>query len=132
MLYRFTLTLNIDENESTHANIERLKNSIKNEAGWVGSNPNITVEDEHCIQTNKKRLVAPIITTLDTTTMAEDKTPYLSAARLLMENLKQLQETTAHSDYHSAMIMAINALIEKNGVALKDKESALEGEETHE
>ena len=56
MLYRFTLTANIDEENQGH--IEKLKTSIKNEAEWIGTNVNVKVEDEHCIQTNKKRLMA--------------------------------------------------------------------------
>ena len=122
MLYRFTLTLNIDE--ENQEGIEKLKSSIKNEAEWIGTNVNVKVEDEHCIQTNKKRLIAPIITTLDTTTFPNDKNIYLSSARLLIENLKQLDESNKnYDDYHSAMITAINCLIEKSGRFEIEKEA---------
>jgi hypothetical protein len=121
MLYRFTLTANIDEENQGH--IDKLKTSIKNEAEWIGTNVNVKVEDEHCIQTNKKRLIAPIITTLDTTTLPNEKNIYLSTARLLMENLRQLDEGKKdYDDYHSALITAINCLLEKSGRFEMEKE----------
>ena len=121
MLYRFTLTLNLEEDKVEY--IEKLKTFIKNEAEWVGTNVNIKVEDEHCIQANKKRLIAPIITTLDTTTMPNEKNVYLSTAKLLIENLKQLDESNKdYDDFHGAMITAINCLIEKSGKIETDKE----------
>ena len=121
MLYRFTLTANIDEENQVH--IDKLKTSIKNEAEWIGTNVNVKVEDEHCIQTNKKRLIAPIITTLDTTTLPNEKNIYLSTARLLMENLKQLDEGKKdYDDYHGALITAINCLLEKSGRFEMEKE----------
>lgn len=121
MLYRFTLTLNIDEENQD--GIEKLKASIKNEAEWIGTNVNVKVEDEHCIQANKKRLIAPIITTLDTTTLPNEKNVYLSSAKLLIENLKQLDESNNnYDDFHSAMITAINCLIEKSSRFEMEKE----------
>lgn len=125
MLYRFTLTFNIDEENQNGAEklIEKLKTSIKNEAEWVGTNVNVKVEDEHCIQANKKRLIAPIITTLDTTTMPNEKNVYLSTAKLLIENLKLLDESNKnYDDYHGAMITAINCLIEKSSRFETEKE----------
>ena len=53
MLYRFTLTLNLEEDKIEY--IDKLKTFIKNEAEWIGSNVNVKVEDEYCIQANKKR-----------------------------------------------------------------------------
>ena len=121
MLYRFTLTLNIDEERQD--GIEKLKASIKNEAEWIGTNVNVKVEDEHCIQANKKRLIAPIITTLDTTTLPNEKNVYLSTAKLLIENLKQLDESNNdYDDFHGAMITAINCLIEKSSRFEMEKE----------
>lgn len=121
MLYRFTLTLNIDE--ENQEGIDKLKSSIKNEAEWIGTNVNVKVEDEHCIQTNKKRLIAPIITTLDTTTLPNEKNTYLSAAKLFIENLKQLDESNKdYDDFYSAMITAINCLIEKSSRFETEKE----------
>ena len=117
MLYRFTLTFNIDETNTPEIEklIEKLKFSVKNEAEWIGTNVNVKVEDEHCIQANKKRLIAPIITTLDTTTLPNEKNIYLSTAKLLIENLKQLDENNNdYNDYHGALITAINCLIEKS------------------
>lgn len=129
MLYRFTLTLNIDEENQD--GIEKLKKSIKNEAEWIGTNVNVKVEDEHCIQANKKRLIAPIITTLDTTTLPNDKNVYLSTARLLIQNLKLLDDSNKnYDDYYGAMITAINCLIEKssNFETEKEEEKKLEKE----
>lgn len=121
MLYRFTLTLNIDEEKQ--GGIDKLKSSIKNEAEWIGTNVNVKVEDEDCIQANKKRLIAPIITTLDTKTLPNDKNVYLASAKLLMENLKQLDENKKnYDDYHGAMITAINCLIEKSARFEEEKE----------
>lgn len=125
MLYRFTLTFNINEEnqDRTEKLIEKLKTSIKNEAEWIGTNVNVKVEDEHCIQANKKRLIAPIITTLDTTTLPNDKNIYLSTARLLIQNLKLLDESNKnYDDYYGAMITAINCLIEKSSSFETEKE----------
>lgn len=135
MLYRFTLTFNIDEENQngTEKLIEKLKNSIKNEAEWIGTNVNVKVEDEHCIQANKKRLIAPIITTLDTITMPNEKNVYLSTAKLLIENLKQLDESNKdYDDFHGAMITAINCLIEKSSrfETEKEEEKKKESEES--
>ena len=125
MLYRFTLTANI--NEENQDGIEKLKNSIKNEAEWIGTNVNVKVEDEHCIQANKKRLIAPIITTLDTITLPNNKNIYLSSAKLLIENLKQLDESKkGYDDYHGAMITAVNCLIEKSARFEEEKEKESE------
>lgn len=113
--------MNIDEEHQS--GIEKLKASIKNEAEWIGTNVNVKVEDEHCIQTNKKRLIAPIITTLDTITLPYDKNIYLSSAKLLIENLKQLDEGKKdYDDFQGAMIAAINCLIEKSGRFETEKE----------
>lgn len=113
--------MNIDEEHQS--DIEKLKASIKNEAEWIGTNVNVKVEDEHCIQTNKKRLIAPIITTLDTITLPYDKNIYLSSAKLLIENLKQLDEDKKdYDDFQGAMITAINCLIEKSGRFETEKE----------
>jgi hypothetical protein len=123
MLYRYTLTCNIDEENQDKT--EKLKTAIKNEAEWIGANVNVKVEDEYCSQANKKRLVAPIITTLDTTTLHNDKNIYLSYAKLLLENLKSIDESNKdYDDYRSALITAINCLSEKG--------SRLETEKTEE
>lgn len=119
MLYRFTLTFELpseDREESEAAKkLTLLKNTIKSNASLVGNNVNLKVEDEQCIQANKKRLVAPIITTLDTVNATSEKNDYLSAAKLLIENVKQLDENgQEHNDYYLALISAINCLIEKS------------------
>lgn len=128
MLYRYTLTFNLDEVDLDKT--EKLKTAIKNEAEWIGTNVNVKVEDEHCIQANKKRLSAPIITTLDTTTFSNEKNIYLSSAKLLLENLKSIDESHKnYDDYHSALILAINCLVEKGGqveTAKGDEENAHE------
>ena len=128
MLYRFTLTCNI--NEENQDKTEKLKAAIKHEAEWIGTNVNVKVEDEYCIQANKKRLIAPIITTLDTTTLHNDKNDYLAYAKLLLENLKSIDESNRdYDDYRTALITAINCLSEKGCQLLTHQSEDKESEE---
>lgn len=121
MLYRFTLTLDVAEDKQN--GIDKLRNSVKSEAEWIGTNVNIKVEDESCIQANKKRLLTPIVSTLDTNTLPNDKNVYLSSAKLLLEYLKQLEETNnSYDDYKTALILGVNCLIEKGSKVESEKE----------
>lgn len=128
MRYRYIATFEAEPNECFTQEVqEKLKNRIKEDIELqCGNNVFVTLEDEYCIKRNDT-IGESIVATLDTTTISESscQNEYIAYAKLLINNLKQVQkvEGSLKSDFDKAMIAAINVLIEKgNEISEKEKE----------
>lgn len=128
MLYRFVATFEAEPEECFTQEVqEKLKNRIKEDIELqCGNDVFVTLEDEYCIKRNNS-INQSIVATLDTTKIPENNhhNEYIAYAKLLINNLKQLQkvEGDLKSDFDEAMIAAINALIEKgNKISGEEKE----------
>ena len=128
MRYRYIATFEAEPNECFTQEVqEKLKNRIKEDIELqCGNNVFVTLEDEYCIKRNDT-IGESIVSTLDTTTIPENccQSEYIAYAKLLINNLKQVQkvEGSLKSDFDKAMIAAINVLIEKGNKYLgKEKE----------
>lgn len=114
MLYRFTLTFDLDITKYGQKEIDKLRDAIKAETELITGQANVKVEDEDCIQNNKKMIIHPIVDTIDVH-YDKDK-PYSSSMKILRQYLQQLEEDGKQStDYHMALVTAINGLIAKIG-----------------
>lgn len=120
MLYRYTLTFELDIDKYGNKVVNTLRDGIISMASLISDSPNIKIEDEESIQNNKKMAYKPIINTID---IAFDKdNPINSSVKYLLAYVKQIEaEGKQDSDFHHVLVTAINNMISQN-IQDKNKE----------
>lgn len=114
MLYRYTLTFDLDTTKYGKKEIEKLRDNIQAGAELITDHANIKIEDEDDIHANKKRKLQAPVDTVDTPYDKEN--PTVSSIKILLQHIRQLEkENQITSDYYKALVNAVNALIHISG-----------------
>lgn len=109
MLYRYTLTVDVDE-DTPKSSIETLRGLMENGASFLSETHNITIEDENAIHNNKKMLYKPIVNTIDV--KYDPEKPVSTSLKYLLAFVKQIEhDGLSNSDFHNVLITAINTMI---------------------
>lgn len=121
MLYRYTLTLDAEE-DIPKKSLDALGDMMINGVMLIPHvNSNLKLEDEEAIQNNKKMLYKPIVNTIDVKFDPENEVS--SSIKYLLSYVKQLEnENQQESDFHNVLITAINTMLICKGEKVNENE----------
>lgn len=117
--YRFIVTCDVDDEEASSEYTfirEDLKEVVESYLE-TATNIRCTVEDEYCIEKNDKNFSTFV--SREAKALEDSKNEYYASAKIILNHLeshKMVEKGYAH-DITSALMIAVNCLLEKGGEA---------------